>query len=149
MKLRWFAFGFLLVSSLPAADLIARHPQRAFIVRALQRLVDDRGPDGENHFYLVRTKNGIDWVYWWEGHEFWSTDLHPYYEKKGRTELRARAIWALRLSVPRKSINLDTDLVAEESDIRGSTFLVTRSFAAEVVRECLVDGEQLIVVKKR
>ena len=131
-----------------AASFVENHPQRDFILHSLQRLVDERSKTLENHFFVLRKKNGKDWIYWREGRLLWATDLAPYYEQKGPTEIRARAVWDLRLRTPTKPIDLDTDVVPTSTDIGGSTYLVTRDFVADIVYECVLDGEILTLQKK-
>ena len=147
MPTRIALFLFALIS-LRAADLIAKHPQQDLIFQSLQRLVDNRATVSENHFFLVRRKDGQDWVYWQEGRKVWRTDLTPYCEKKGAAELRARAVWGLRLSDPWRAIELDTDVVAKLESADQWTNHVTQEVAAALIHDCVTDGE-LIMLKKK
>lgn len=132
-----------------AASVVEKHPQKYFILRSLQRLVDERSKTPANHFFVLRRKDGKDWVYWQEGRLLWDTDLAPYYEKKGPGEIRARAVWDLRLCTPRNPIDLDTGVVPTGTDIGGSTYLVRRDFVADIVHECLLAGEMVTLQKTR
>lgn len=137
----------LLWTGLPAAPIVENHPQKDMILQALQRLVDTRAKAPENHFFLVRRADGKDWVYWREGRLLWSAELEPYYEKKGLAEVRARAIWAGRLSTPQKAIDLATGVVPQPEDVGISSYLVTKQFVADIVSDCVLDGEMLTVRK--
>jgi hypothetical protein len=131
-----------------AASVVEKHPQKDFIFQSLQRLVDECSKASENHFFVLRKKDGKDWIYWREGRLLWDTDLAPYYENKGPAEIRARAVWDLRLHTPRKPIDLDTDAVPAGTDVGGSTYLVTKDLVADIVYECVLDGEMLTLQKK-
>ena len=146
-------FAYLLIvglgaACLGAAEIVAGHPQKDMIFRSLQRLVDQESKADVDHFFIVRRNDGRDWVYWREGRRLWVTDMTPYYEKKGRTEVRARAIWDLRLYAPFKPIDLDawvTDKLAQDRfDPR-----VTTDFVARIVYDCVLNGEMVTAHRRR
>ncbi|MCX6953032.1 MAG: hypothetical protein NTV51_12835 [Verrucomicrobia bacterium] len=143
------ALFLFLLGGVQAASLIERHPQKSLISHALQELVDRQGKEAENHFFVVRRKDGKDWVYWREGRILWETDMRPYYEKKGAGELRARAIWSLRLSTPWRALDLDTDVVSELRDSDRWTNHILKSEAESLIHECTVDGELLTITRNK
>ena len=147
MSSRLFLF-VLALTAVHAAPVVEKHPQKDFILQSLQRLVDERSKVTENHFFILRKEDGEDWIYWREGRLLWSTDLAPYYEKKGPTEIRARAIWDLRLRTPWKPIDLDSGVVSKREDIGTSTYLVSKDFVADIVYDCVLDGELLTLQRK-
>lgn len=144
-SLRYLTVWLSMSGILAAAPIVEKHPQKDLIMRSLQRLVTERAKTDENHFFFLKRKDGIDWVYWREGRLLWSTEFEPYYEKKGATEIRARSVWDLRLCTPHKPINLDTDVVAKPEDIGSSTYLVSKDFVAAIVYDCVQDGELVVV----
>jgi hypothetical protein len=149
MTMRMKIVAFLaVVTTVAAGPLIEKHPQRDMVLRSLQRLVDEAAKKPENHFFFLRRADGCDWVYWREGRLLWATDMEPHYEKKGLTEQRARSIWDLRLRTPRKPIDLDSGVVPKQADVGSSTYLVSKDFVAEIVFDCVQDGD-LVVVRKR
>lgn len=117
------------------------------VFHSLQRLVDENSRVIENHFFIVRRKDGQDWVYWREGRALWKTDMTPYYEKKGPTEIRARAVWGLRLYAPFKPIDLDTR-VTDKLDQDRFDPRVTTDFVARIVYDCVLNGEIVTVVRR-
>ena len=147
--LRLLLFALALIAVEAAAPVIEKHPQKDLILQSLQRLVDERSKASENHFFILRRTDGQDWIYWREGRLLWATELVPYSEKKGPAELRARAVWDMRLRRPWKPIDLDTGVVPTREDIGSSTYLVSKDFVADIVFDCVLDGELLVVRKKK
>lgn len=133
-----------------AAPLIGHHKQQDLIERSLQRRVNESAKDDEvHHFYFVRLSPGNDWVYWPEGRLLWSTILDPYYEKKGPAEIRARAVWDLRLYCPRNPIDLDNGVVASEAELRPLDWHVTKAYAEKIIAECITQGEVITLRRKK
>ena len=49
------------------------------------------------------------------------------------------------LAIFRGPLNLKTDVVRRESDIHGSTFLVTRGWVNEILHHCATSGDRLVL----
>jgi hypothetical protein len=123
------------------SGLISRNPQKNFIIENMARLAKEQGHADVNHFYAVRLAT-TDWVYWREGRRLLPTSLEPYWESKGATEIRARAVWRLRFVG--KSIDLENGVVPSDADRpSGTTFIVSEQYVAGLIYECVVNGEMV------
>ena len=126
-------------------QLITHHPQKKLIVKNLQLLVDETAKDEENHFF-ARRLGQQDWIFWREGRLLMPTTLEI---AVGDREISTEDIWTLRLRNCRKPIRLDSGVVSTRADIpAGTTYHVTRDYVADIVYDCVLNGE-LVVVKKK
>lgn len=141
MKHLLVLLGLVLASDGMATPPILRHPQKDLIYSSLQRLVNAHTENADHHFFFLRTQNGKGWIYWREGALLWETILDPYYEKKGAGEIRARAVWDLRLISPWKPIDLQTDVATSKEQLTERPFLSTKEFVADVIFDCVTKGE--------
>jgi hypothetical protein len=145
MKRSLFVLTFGLLICARAIAGIDKHPQREFIFEHLKRIASTRADETEHHFFILRRKDG-DWIYWREGRLIWRTELDPFYETKGKGEITARAVWTLRFSL-HKATDLDKHVVPTADDVHGSSCLVPKVYAANIVYECVLDGE-LVEIKQ-
>jgi len=124
---------------------VDNNPQKEYIFEHLKRLTLQRPKDEVSHFFVLKRKDG-EWIYWREGRLLWRTELEPFCETKGKTEITAKAVWELRFSL-HKAIQLDTDVVPTAKDVHGSSVLVPKDYAANIIYECVLDGE-IVEVRK-
>jgi hypothetical protein len=147
-KMRALLIALFLSNAVHASlELIEHHPQRELIVRSLNRRAEKSAIGATHHFYFLR-RGSEDWVYWREGGEIWRTTLEPYYESKGRAEIRARAVWDLRLYGPSRVLDLEHDVVATESDLRPLDWRVTRAFVEQLLSDFATQGEIITITRK-
>lgn len=105
-----------------------------------ENLATDKGTATVNHFHVVghRLKDGSDcaWVYWEEGRAIilWEPTRYPEYP--------------VNLSISRRFLSLDRDLVATDKEIKGSTCLVTRKWAEDMIKACKKHGDHFVITKK-
>lgn len=137
-RLLVLVLGILVAQNLGAAR-IEDNPQREMIVDHLKRIAASRPSDPVAHFFVVQRKK-VSWIFWREGRLVWETTLEPYFEKKGRGEIAVTAVWGLRFSL-HKAIDLDSGVVPDDFDRAGSSFLVPRSYVADIVYDCVLNGE--------
>jgi hypothetical protein len=71
------------------------------------------------------------YLYWRETDELYTLD-----QSKGPMD---------DLSIFKGPLNLKTDVVRQDRDIRGSTYLVTRAWVDDILHHCRTDGEQLVI----
>lgn len=143
-----YAIGGALVAWVLCADAAsARQPLQLFKVSqdkafkpalaTLQVLVRTSKLPAPHHFCVVGYRGGPAlyphaWVYW--------------------PEENALVLWepvtsdpARALVLTRRRLRLDKDVVATESDVRGSTFLVTKAWVKRTLRDCDAHGERFQV----
>jgi hypothetical protein len=148
VKISSAAILFVLAAfDLRSAPLIESNPQREMILANLQKLVDRDGTLEANHFFLLRRKDGVDWIFWREGRRLWNTTFEPYIEEKGAGEIRARAVWGLRLLAPRDVVELDSDVANNDEEARNNRFAMPKAKADEIVFDCVVNGELVEIHK--
>ena len=136
--------SFLFAAAACAAPIttpVSNHPQRGLILKNLQLLVDDTAKEKENHFF-VRHLADTDWIFWREGRRLLSTTFEPF---AGDKEMSADDAWGLRIRYCREQIDLDTAVVAQSEE--RPTNRVTRAFASDIVYECVLNGELVVVTK--
>ena len=94
------------------------------------------------HFCIVGYQNTTDgraWIHWVEGHQIilWWGANNPL----GAKSAIARS---------RRVLDLKKDVVPSDADLKGSTYLVTRDWVAQVLADCQARGDKYeISTKKR
>jgi hypothetical protein len=137
-RLLVLVLGIVVAQELGAAR-IEDNPQREMIVDHLKRIAARRPGDPSVHFFVAQRKK-TSWIFWREGRLVWETILEPYFEKKGRGEISAAAVWGLRFSL-HKAVDLGSSVVPDDFDRAGSSFLEPRSYVADIVYDCVLNGE--------
>jgi hypothetical protein len=105
--------------------------------KVLKALVNEKADGTTNHLYVSPVKKiGKDefaWVYWKEKRQLilWE----PFDTKQ----------WKLSLS--RRTLNLDKDVVPAAEDIKGSTYLVDEDWACRTIGDCMKNGREYIIQK--
>jgi len=127
--------------------MIEGNPQKDMILANLQKLVDRDGKLETNHFFLLRRKDGCDWIFWREGRRLWDTTFEPYIEEKGAGEVRARVVWELRLLGSRDPVELDSDVANNEVEARNNRFAMPKAKADEIIFDCVLNGELVEILK--
>jgi len=114
---------------------ISTSPYFARPREVLKRLVVQKGHQKKNHFCVVGyglPDGGRNaWVYWKEGHAIilW----------EGLTE------GTFDLAHSKRYFRIPRDVVANESQIRGSNSLVTRRWTEQLMKECEREGESFLI----
>jgi hypothetical protein len=104
---------------------------------ALRKLVDAKHGGATNKFCVVGYKDAggatTAWVHWAEGNAliWWEPT------KDG----------TVSLAHSRRYLNLRRDVVASESDLKGSTYLVTRPWVDHILSDCKAAGDKYIIRK--
>lgn len=105
--------------------------------KVLEALVQEKADVTTNHLYVSPIKktgkDGFAWVYWKEKRQLilWE----PFNTKQ----------WKLSLS--RRVLNLDKDVLPAAEDIKGSTYLVDEDWACRTIGDCMKNGKEYIIQK--
>lgn len=129
------------------SPLVEQHPQRELILQSLQRCMDEHEHGSEIHFFFLRRADG-DWVYWREGRLLWKTTFDPFEEDAGPRQLRARAVWNLRLCTPRKPIDLDRSEVRAPSTAGRADHRRLNEDVPRIIADCVSNGEMVTVYRR-
>jgi hypothetical protein len=120
---------------------IRKDPRYAHPQAALKGVVDERGKQGRNTFYVSRVYyfgNGgnLAWVYWREGRAIilWEPDPSGANRKH-------ELLWS------RRFLSLDKDVVAREQDIGGSSYLESREWARHTIHDCTRHGSRFVIYR--
>lgn len=103
----------------------------------LEALVKEKADTATNHLYVSPIKkSGKDefaWVYWKEKRQLilWE----PFDAKQ----------WKLSLS--RRILDLDKDVLPTAEDIKGSTYLVDEDWTCRTIGDCMKNGREYIIQK--
>lgn len=135
--------ALLILTQTPTFDT-RREPTYGDAAPALKKWLTRRQPKakGTQHFCVVgyRYDDGAlqSWVHWVEGRMLllWPGSGDPDY-----------AADALLFS--NRQLSLDTDVVATEDDINGSTYLVTRAWVAERLADCTKAGAKYAISPRK
>ncbi len=94
---------------------------------------------GDQHICVVgyrmpKVNDDLAWIFWKEGN--------------------ALILWEQRapgtpISLTRRTLHLDRDIVATEDDLHGSTFRETRAWLHDVLEDCRVNGEPFVIHPRR
>ena len=120
---------------------VRKHREYAQLPEALRELVREDGKAGTNTFYACRVEqfsNGYHhaWVYWKEGNSIILVEPdHGAYDRK------YLLVWS------RRYLHLEKDVVPTLDDVGGSSYLVTREWARNTIRDCVRQGDEFTVNK--
>jgi hypothetical protein len=122
---------------------ISRDARYARPMPALKQVVIEKARHVRNTFYISPVcyfNNGASnaMVYWREGRALilWEPD------RSDANRRRHELVWS------RRFLSLDKDVVPTLADVGGSSFLLTRQMARDMVRECVRDGKKLVLYKR-
>lgn len=90
------------------------------------------------HFCFLKNESGeASWVHWREGRRIilWDYPVDPKTHPS--------------LDRSRRVLNLDKDIVANESDLHGSTYLATQRWADALIADCDMRGEHFVIDNPR
>lgn len=120
---------------------IRQHSEYQRVLAALQDYVTRYGKAKTNTIYisLIYRENGVEWV--------------SIYLKEDRSLMQ----FFLPLTYGDEAISYDSfnshrldlnkDVVATDKDIAGSSFLVTKEWARETIRDCMLNGDKFVLHK--
>jgi hypothetical protein len=111
--------------------------------KALQALAEAKGTKNVNRFCVVGYQKSVDdkqkyaWVYWREQNAMvlWESWVKPQYTESSLTDSR-------------RYLDLSKDVVDSESDLHGSTYLVTAQWVNRIKIDCARHGDQFVIVKR-
>ena len=112
-------------------------------IPALKQVVAEKARHVRNTFYVSPVcyfNNGTSnaMVYWREGRALILWEPDPSADPDRR---RHELVWS------RRFLSLDKDVVPTLADVGGSSFLLTKQMARDMVRECVRDGKKLVLYK--
>jgi len=111
---------------------VAAHPSFGNVREVLARLIAVRGKADEPNTFCVL------------GQKFPNGDQQAYvYWKEGNAIILWEPVSAgiADLASSRRYWRLDTDVVNDDADVSGSTYIVTQEWVDELITECRNDGE--------
>lgn len=120
---------------------VRKHPDYAQLTKALQTLVDEKGKSRSNTFFvskIVETDSGSNhaWIYWPQANAI--ILMEPSRGHDAKYDL----LWS------RRFLDLKTDVVPNEAEIKGSSFLLAKDEAMKIVASCK-NGDRFTVVKRQ
>jgi hypothetical protein len=127
---------------------ISQHPDYSPYVRpALRSLVAQSGVNRRNHFYICRVEifeGGYDhaWVYWRENRAIVLWEPFRGYNARGDSDQTYDLVFS------RRYLRRDKDVVPTLEDVGGSSYLVTRQWWRETVRDCVQNGDRFVIYKR-
>jgi hypothetical protein len=123
---------------------ISRDARYAHPIPALKQVVIEKARHARNTFYISPVcyfNNGASnaMVYWPEGRALILWEPDPSADANRR---RHELVWS------RRFLSLNKDVVPTLADVGGSSFLLTRKMARDMVRECMRDGKKFVLYKR-
>jgi hypothetical protein len=104
---------------------------------ALRVLVHRDAKSRQNHFCLIAYRLPDDalmvWVHWLEGQAVILWEPMP--------DRANDLVWS------RRYLRFDHDVVASEEELKGSTYLVTKTWVQGLVEDCGSNGDHLVIEK--
>ena len=118
--------------------LVSKAPEFSNPRAVLRKLIARKGKARHNSFcvigYQYADGSKSAWVYWHEGKAIilWEPTVNEIDD----------------LTLSRRYLRLTNDVVENESQVQGSTYLVTRQWVDSLLRDCQTRGEKFTVSRK-
>jgi len=106
----------------------------------MQNLVQNYGQAKVNHISVLgeQFENGyrLAWVYWPEGRRFILWEPTEYTD------------YPCNLAMSRRNLDLLRDFVPTDNDIRGSTYLMSKTWLKDWLGRCQAHGDKFVIYRK-